>query len=129
MTPSVDFFQFNLIYTTKKVVSLLCAWAAMMILVNSAIILLSDSETLLNQLENLDLAKQICQSNEYSRKYSPIGSRAMDFAFRVAYLIPDEQQRKWIVEKMNEMASPLRRERDTGVCADELERCFSYLLY
>ena len=54
----------------------------------------------------------------------------MDFAFRVAYLIPDVQQKGWIVEKTNEMASRLGRSPDTtdGKAA-ELESCFDYLRY
>ncbi len=97
-----------------------------MILLNSALILVSDSETLLYRLENLMLAKQICQSYEYSRNHSPVGSLAMDFAFRVAYLVPDSQQKDWIVEKINEMASPLG---GSDVKAAELEGYFDYLKY
>lgn len=51
----------------------------------------------------------------------------MDFAFRVAYLVPDAQQKEWILEKMNEMASPLGESRDTDIKAVELESCFDYL--
>jgi hypothetical protein len=127
--PSTEFLQTNLIYKSNKAVSLLCTYAAMMILINSALLQLSDSETFLYRLENLMLSKQICQSYEYSRNNSLVGSLAMGFAFRVAYLVPDVQQREWIVEKMNEMASPLGGSRGIEVRAAELESCFDYLKY
>jgi hypothetical protein len=123
------FLQDNLIYTCNKAVALLCTYAAMMILINCTLLLLPDSETRLYRLQNVKLAKQICQSYEYSREHSPVGSLAMDFAFRVAYLVPDARQREWIVEKMDEMASPLGGSRDTDVKIAELERCFHYLRY
>lgn len=53
----------------------------------------------------------------------------MDFAFRVAYLVPEARQKKWIVEKMNEMASPVGGLRYTNVEEAELEGCFDYLRY
>ncbi|EED22448.1 conserved hypothetical protein [Talaromyces stipitatus ATCC 10500] len=125
--PSTEFFEFNLNYTSRNAAELLCTYAAMMILLNSALLVLSHSKIPLYKLQNLMLAKQICQSYEYSRVCSPVGSLAMDFAFRVAYVVPDASQKKWIVEKMNEMASPLGGPRHTDVEETELESCFDYL--
>ena len=119
----------NLCYKSNKAVSLLLTCAAMMILINAALLLLSDSEMSIFRQENLMLAKQICQSYECSRKFSPVGSLAMDFAFHVAYLVPNEQLKGWIVEKLSEMASPLGAASHTGVIAAELENCFDYLRY
>ncbi|KAH8812535.1 hypothetical protein F5884DRAFT_312495 [Xylogone sp. PMI_703] len=127
--PSGEFFETSLIYTCKNAVYLLCTYAAMMLLLNSALLVLSDSKTPTYRLENLMLAKQICQSYEYSKSCAPVGSLAMDFAFRVAYLVPDAQQKEWILEKMNDMASPLGSPRHTDVEEAELETCFDYLRY
>lgn len=101
----------------------------MMILINSALLLLSSSETFLYRHENLALAKQICQSYDYSRKNLPVGSLAMDFSLRVAYLVPDRRQKEWILEKINEMASPTQGALGTDDKAAELEGCFDYLSY
>lgn len=125
----MDLSQANIVYTSKKAVYLLCTYAAMMVLINCALLVLSDPQASLYQLDNLMLAKQVCQSYEYSKNCSPTGSLAMDFAFRAAYLIPDAQQKEWIVEKMNEMASPLGGSRAIDVEAADLESCFDYLRY
>jgi hypothetical protein len=144
--PSVESFcGTNLIYTSRNAVNLLCTHAAMVVLLNSALLVLlsnsetdiyqlenltlSNSETDIYQLENLTLSKQICQSYEYSRRCSLVGSLAMDFAFRVAYIVPNTQQKKWIVEKMNEMANPLGGPRHTEIEEAELDCCFDYLRY
>jgi hypothetical protein len=127
--PSTGFLRVNLIYTSNKAVSLLCAYSATKILINSALLLLSDSETFLYTLENSMLAKQICQSYEYNKKQYPVGSLAMDFALRVAYLVPDVQQKEWILEKINDMANQLGGSPGADVKSAELESCFDYLRY
>lgn len=127
--PSVEFFESHLMYTSRAAVDLCCTSAAMMILLNAALLVLSSPETPIYMFENLMLSRQICQSYEYSKTCSPVGSLAIDFAFRVAYLVPDAQQKEWIVEKMNEMTSPLGGRRHTEVAEEELERCFDYLRY
>ena len=53
----------------------------------------------------------------------------MDFALRVVYLVPDAQQKKWIVGKMNEIARPMGGPRDGNVKTGELGSCFDYLRY
>jgi len=89
-----------------------------------------ESDTVLHLLEgnNLRLARQICQSYNCSRNFCPVGNPATDFAFRVAYLVPDEGMREWILKKMNEMARPLGGGCEHVVKAAELE-CFDYLKY
>jgi hypothetical protein len=131
--PSPEEPYTSLIYTSNKAVQLICAYSAIMILINSALMLLSrrDSNPAFNLLKerNLQLARQICQSYKCSRNYAPVGSPAVDFALRVAYLVPDERMREFIVLKMNEMAKPLDGEREYVVKAAELEGCFDYLRY
>jgi hypothetical protein len=131
--PSPEEPYTSLIYTSNKAVQLICAYSAIMILINSALILLSqrDSNTNFNFLKerNLQLARQICQSYKCSRNYAPVGSPAVDFALRVAYLVPDERTRQFVVQKMNEMAKPLDGAREYVVQVTDLEDCFDYLKY
>lgn len=126
---SEEFPYTNLIYESNKAVSLLLTYSAMIILINSVLIFLSGPEVALDRSQNVMLGMQICQSYESSRKYSPIMSLAMDFAFRVAYLVPDVQLKRWILEKMNETASSMGGARNAGVTAAELEGCFDDLRY
>ncbi|MCJ1313680.1 hypothetical protein MMC25_007359 [Agyrium rufum] len=129
--PSAEFFEEDLIYTSNNAVSILCTYAATMILLNSALIWLSDSDSLklMYHAESQDFATRICQSFECSREYSSIGSLAMGFAFRVAYLVPDMECRKWTMEKMDSEASLLGDSHNARFTVSEMESYFDYLSY
>jgi hypothetical protein len=119
----------EIIYESERAASILCIYAAAMILANSTLLLVSNVEKSLFHLENFILSRQICQSYQYSKDHSPVSNLPMDFALRVAYLVPDTQQKGWIVEKVNEMASAPGRPRETYIEATSLEECFNYLFY
>ena len=126
---SNDFCHQDLIYESERAASILCTYAAAMILANSTLLLVSNVEKIPCHLENLIFSRQICQSYEYSKDHSPVSNLAMDFALRVAYLVPDMQQKGWIAEKLNEMASSLGQPQEKYIEATSLEECFNYLYY
>ncbi|KUJ21260.1 uncharacterized protein LY89DRAFT_715501 [Mollisia scopiformis] len=123
------FLEKSIIYTSSKSLSLLITYSAMMILINAALLVLSGVEAFDHRAENLVLARQICQSYENSRKFLPVGSVAIDFSFRAAYLVSDSEQRGWIAEKLCKMQSSLCRWQDDQTIVVELDSCFDYLAY
>jgi hypothetical protein len=99
-----------------------------MILINCVIITLSICDKTSFQLENRVFAQQICESYTYTTEYAPLGNQHMSFALRIAYLIlRDQETRKWIVETINEISSPLRSKDSRRVTSKDLEACFDYL--
>lgn len=78
----------------------------MMILVNLVIKGFSEVEFSVLDLENADLADEICQGYPLDMECKPVGSSYMTFSLQVALsVVVEQEKRDWIIEVLRRNAS------------------------